>query len=65
LDFSPKEICGAAALIALLLALVAGIMDYRQRKRRDLDRVALFDWRSIQVFALIAAIILGGLAFHL
>jgi hypothetical protein len=65
MDFSGRELCWAAAACALGLALVAAVADYRQRKRHDLDRVALVDWRSVQVFALIAAIILAGLAFNL
>lgn len=51
-------------IVAVVLAVIAGIADYRQRKRSDLDRVGLFDWRSIQVFALVAAIIIAGLAFN-
>lgn len=30
-----------------------------------MDRVALLDWRSAQVFALMAAILMAALAFHL
>jgi len=65
LDLSPKGVCGAAAVAAVLLALMAALADHRQRRRHDLDRVALLDWRSVQLFALIAAIILAGLAFNL
>jgi uncharacterized membrane protein len=64
-DFSPRTIAEALAIVAVVLAVIAGIADYRQRKRIDLDRVALLDWRSVQVFALIAAIIIGGLAFRI
>jgi hypothetical protein len=62
-DFSSRTIAEAGAVVAVVLAVIAGIADYRQRKRADLDRVGLFDWRSIQVFALIAAIVIAGLAF--
>jgi hypothetical protein len=62
-DFSAREIAEAGAVVAVVLALGAGVADYRQRKRVDLDRVGLFDWRSVQVFALIAAIVVAGLAF--
>ncbi len=64
MDFSSRTIAEAGAVVAAVLAVAAGIADYRQRKRADLDRVGLFDWRSIQVFALIAAIIIAGLAFN-
>jgi hypothetical protein len=65
MDFSARTIAEAGAVVAVVLAVVAGIAGYRQRKRRNLDRVGLFDWRSIQVFALIAAIVIAGLAFNL
>jgi hypothetical protein len=63
-DFPPRTIAEAGVIVAVVLAVIAGIADYRQRKRSDLDRVGLFDWRSIQVFALVAAIIIAGLAFN-
>lgn len=61
---SAKQIAGAAAAALALLALVAGIADWRHKKRNDLDRVSLFDWRNIQVFALIGAIIAAAVAFQ-
>jgi len=62
---SGKAIAGAVVGLALLVALVAGVIDYRHRKRDNLDRVSLLDWRNVQVFALIAAAIGLGLALHL
>lgn len=44
-----------AAAIALVIAVLAGIADARRARRDDLDRVGLLDWRSVQMFALIAA----------
>lgn len=44
-----------AAAIALIIAVLAGIADARRARRDDLDRVGLLDWRSVQMFALIAA----------
>jgi hypothetical protein len=64
-DFSAKQIAGAVAAALAILALAAGIIDWRHRKRNDLDRVSLIDWRSVQVFALIAAIIAAAVAFQL
>ncbi len=63
MDVSSRTIAGALAVVAVVLAVAAGIADYRQRRRPDLDRVGLFDWRTIQAFALIAAIVTTGLAF--
>ena len=65
MGFSAKQIAGAVAAVLALLALVAGIADWRHKKRNDLDRVWLFDWRNIQVFALIGAIIAAAAAFQL
>jgi hypothetical protein len=65
MTFSAKEIAGTVAAVLALVALVAGIADWRHKKRRDLDRVSLFDWRNIQVFALIGAIIAAAAAFQL
>ena len=65
MGFSAKEIAGAIAAALALVALVAAIADWRHKKRRDLDRVSLFDWRNIQVFALIGAIIAAAAAFQL
>jgi hypothetical protein len=64
-DFSAKQIAGAVAAALAILALAAGIIDWRHRKRNDLDRVSLIDWRNVQVFALIAAIIAAAVAFQL
>ena len=60
-----KQIAEAVAAALALLALTAGVADWRHKKRNDLDRVSLFDWRNIQVFALIGAIIAAAVAFQL
>jgi amino acid transporter len=62
---SGKEFAEVAVALALAVALLAGIADWRHRRRDDLDRVAWFDWRSVQVFALIAAIVAFSLAMNL
>jgi len=63
--FSAKQIAGAVAGALALTALVAGIIDWRHRKRDNLDRVSLIDWRNVQIFALISAIIAAAVAFQL
>lgn len=65
MDFSAKQIAEAVAAALALTALVAGITDWRHRKRDNLDRVSLIDWRNVQVFALIGAIIAAAVAFQL
>jgi hypothetical protein len=63
--FSAKQIAGAVAAVLALTALAGGVVDWRHRKRNDLDRVSLIDWRNVQVFALIGAIIAAAVAFQL
>lgn len=65
MEFSAKEIAEGAVALALVVALLAGVADWRHRKRDDLDRVAWFDWRSVQVFALIGAIVAFSVVMHL
>jgi hypothetical protein len=62
---SGKEFAEAAVALALAVALIAGMADWRHRGRDDLDRVAWLDWRSVQVFALIGAIVAFSLAMNL
>ena len=65
MSLSAKEVAGTVAAILALIALAAGIADWRHRKRRDLDRVSLLDWRNIQVFSLIGAIVAAAVAYQL
>ena len=64
MDFSGKVIAEGVVALAVAIAIIAGIVDWRHRKREDLDRVALLDWRSVQVFALIAAIVAFSVAVN-
>lgn len=52
--------CGAA----LALALFSGWRDWARVRRRDLDRVGLIDWRSVQLFSLLVGMILASLALN-
>lgn len=52
------------AIIALLVAGASGIADWRERKRRDLDAVGFVPWTTIQMLALLAAVVLGSLALN-
>lgn len=54
---SGKTIAEAVLALTLVFAVVAGVAEYRQRTRRDLDRVSLLDWRTVQLLSLIAAVI--------
>ena len=65
MGLSAKQIAEAVAAALALTALVAGLIDWRHRKRDNLDRVSLIDWRNVQVFTLIGAIIATAVAFQL
>ncbi|MGP7794638.1 hypothetical protein [Sphingomonas sp. CLY1604] len=49
---------------ALLLAVVAALADRRRRLRHDPDRVGWVDWRTVQMAALLATILLVSIGLH-
>jgi hypothetical protein len=53
---------GAGA--TLLLAIVAALADRRRRLRDDPDRVGWVDWRTVQMAALLATILLVSIGLH-
>lgn len=65
MDLSGKQIAEGAVALALAVAVAAGVADWRHRKRADLDRVGLLDWRSVQFFALVAAVVAFSFAANL
>jgi hypothetical protein len=54
---------GAGA--AVIVALFAALRDRRRRLRDDLDRIGWVDWRTVQMAALLATILLVSLGLHL
>jgi len=53
---------GAGA--AVLVALFSGLRDRRRRLRADPDRVGWVDWRTVQLAALLATILLLSIGLH-
>ena len=51
-------------VVAVVLAIFSGWRDYRRNRRIDLDRIGWVDWRTIQMFALIAAVGFAIIAQH-
>jgi hypothetical protein len=49
--------------VAIAVALFSGWRDWRRARRDDPDAVSMIDWPIVQIFALIAAAVLAGLAF--
>ena len=50
--------------VALALAVIAGVMDWRRTRRRNLDATGWVPWRGIQVFGFFAALACAILAMH-
>lgn len=59
----PVMFWGAGA--AVIVALFAALRDRRRRLRDDLDRVGWVDWRTVQMAALLATILLTSLGLHM
>jgi len=49
---------------ALVLAVVAGVNEWRRKRRANLDSIGLVDWPGVQVLALVAAAILASIAWN-
>jgi len=49
--------------VAASVALAAGLIEWRQSRRRDLDRVGLVPWGTVSLMGFVAAVI--GLALGL
>lgn len=49
---------------SLAVALGAAFADRRRRLRDDPDRVGLVDWRTVQMAALLATILLVSVGLH-
>jgi hypothetical protein len=49
----------------LALAVVAGVADWRRKRRTNLDSIGIMDWPQVQVLALIATAILASVAWNM
>jgi hypothetical protein len=54
----------SAALFSLVLAIYAWFADRRMLRRRNLERVSMVPWVTVFFLALIASILIGGLAIR-
>jgi hypothetical protein len=52
------------AAVCLTLAVLAGLGEFRRRKRRDFDSVGFVPWHLVQFLSLLAALMLAFAAFH-
>lgn len=50
--------------LAVLIVAISGWRDWRRARRDDPDAVGMIDWPTVQVLALIAAVIMAGLAIR-
>jgi hypothetical protein len=53
-----------AVAACVAVAALAGVADWRQRRRSDLDRVAPVHWPTVQMLALILAAAIGAFITH-
>lgn len=53
---------GAAG--AMLVAVSAGVADWRRQRRDDLDAVGWIDWRTLHILALVATALCVALAWR-
>lgn len=53
-----------AAVVALLLAIVSGLADWRRIKRRNLNAVGFMPWTAISAMALLIAVLSAAVAFQ-
>ena len=65
MGLSGKQVAEIAVAVAIAVAVLAGVADWRHRKRRNLDRVAWLDWRGVQLFALAAALVALSFAMNI
>jgi hypothetical protein len=49
-----------AAGLAGAVAVAAGLADHSRKRRRDLDRIGMVDWRTIQMAAMLALMLAVG-----
>ena len=49
---------------SVLVALFAAVAERRRQRRRDPDRVGWVDWRAVQLFGLVGALILVSVALN-
>ncbi len=50
--------------ICVALAIIAGLGEFRRRKRRDFDGVGFMPWHLVQFLSLLGALMFAFAAFH-
>ena len=52
-----------AVAVLLVIALGAALAERQRRRRRDLDRIGIINWMSLQLLALMAALLVAAFSF--
>lgn len=53
-----------AAAACVAVAIASGIAQWRRGRRRDLDRVGMVPWPTVQFVVMMAALLLASVALH-
>ena len=61
---TPQNTLYAGAGASLVLAIVAGLLESRRNRRRDVDAAGWVPWRGLQVLAFFAALAFFIFALH-
>lgn len=50
--------------VCVVMAVTSALAERRRRRRDDPDRVGIVPWLGVQLFAMLAAVVLASIALH-
>lgn len=58
------NIWAQVALAALLIALIAGVADWRRTRRSNINAVGFMPWTALGALSLLVGVLSAAIAFH-